>query len=347
MRKGMIASCVLGLLLTAAPATFAASCPDDGIQQWSQEWNQDEPWVLSSKGSYLGVEVTDVTPERLSALKLKEESGVEVTAVDQDAPAGKAGFKEHDVILTINGQKIEGEEQLRRVVRETPAGRTISIGISRDGQPMTLKATLASRKEQMNVFMKMPKPPKAPKAPGMTPMPPMPPEAFHYEFSDVPEVRVYSRSPRIGIMVEDLTPQLADFFGVKNGNGLLIRSVEKGSIADTAGLKAGDVIVSVEKERVNDLSDWRRLVRNKSGNVGIGIVRDKRDQTLTVKLPEREQGSMFNDSDFDVDIDLSAIKQQLDKELPKIQEQQKLAMLKAQKEIAAHRGDYEKAMAEA
>ena len=70
--------------------------------------------------SYLGVDTRDVTPDRLGALKLKEEKGVEVTMVDQDAPAGKAGLKEHDVILTVNGAEVESVEQLRRMIREIP-----------------------------------------------------------------------------------------------------------------------------------------------------------------------------------------------------------------------------------
>ena len=75
----------------------------------AQNWSVDPPAAYgfpsedSSTGSYLGVDISDVSTERLSALKLKEEKGVEVTMVDQDAPAGKAGIKEHDVILSMNG----------------------------------------------------------------------------------------------------------------------------------------------------------------------------------------------------------------------------------------------------
>ena len=112
--------------------------------------NSGEVFGFSSEdmfsGSYLGVDTRDITADRLSELHLKEESGVEVTLVDQDAPAGKAGIKEHDVILTINGNKVESVEQLRRMIREVAPGREVSIGVSRNGQPMTLKAQLADRK---------------------------------------------------------------------------------------------------------------------------------------------------------------------------------------------------------
>src|ERR1700690_1507055 len=92
--------------------------------------------------SYLGVDTRDITSDRLGPLQLKEERGVEVTMVDQDAPAGKAGLKEHDVILSINGEPVESVEQLRRIIREVPPGRVVTIGLSRGGQSSTVKAQL-------------------------------------------------------------------------------------------------------------------------------------------------------------------------------------------------------------
>src|SRR5213080_2153568 len=105
----------------------------------------EEPWG----GSYLGVDTRDITADRANALHLKEEHGAEVTMVDQDAPAGKAGLKEHDVILSLNGAAVESAAQLRRMIRETPAGRVVSLGISRDGQPQSIKVQLANRGKGM------------------------------------------------------------------------------------------------------------------------------------------------------------------------------------------------------
>src|SRR5215467_9384084 len=105
----------------------------------------EEPWG----GSYLGVDTRDITPDRVTALHLRDETGVEITMVDQDAPAGKAGLREHDVILTVNQLKVESVEQLRRLIREIPAGRSVNLEISRDGQPMAIKAQLAERNKMM------------------------------------------------------------------------------------------------------------------------------------------------------------------------------------------------------
>lgn len=248
-----------------------------------------EAWG-SPSGSYLGIDSRDVTADRLAPLKLKEERGVEVTLVDQDAPAGKAGLREHDVILTFNGQPVESVEELRRMIRETPAGRTVALGVSRDGQPITLQATLADRRKTM--VLAAPVAPEVPEAPMVPEMPAV----------VIPNVEIdfgHSAS-RAGLLVENLTPQLAEFFGARNGEGVLIRSVEKGSAAAAAGFKAGDVIIRVDKDKVTDLSDWRMaLHQHKGGKVPVVVLRDKKEQTITLAVPSRERGSL---SGFDFDM---------------------------------------------
>jgi serine protease Do len=247
----------------------------------------EEPWG----GSYLGVDTRDVTADRLGKLHLSEERGVEITMVDQDAPAGKAGLREHDVILTINDQKVESVEQLRRLIREIPAGRTVNVGISRDGQPMTVKAELAKRNTMPNMDQSF----------NFT-MPPVNIPAVHIPPINMPEIDVpvnvlVIHSPvRSGLMVENLTPQLGEFFGVKTGNGVLVRSVEKGSRAEQAGFHAGDVIVKVDGSSVNDCSDFTRLLRaRKENKASVTVMRERKEQNLTLTLPEpRRTGSLKN-----------------------------------------------------
>jgi C-terminal processing protease CtpA/Prc len=140
----------------------------------------------------------------------------------------------------------------------------------------------------------------------MTPIPPMPP--MPNMDMDIPNVTVtMQNTSRTGLLIENLTPQLAEFFGAKNGRGgVLVKSVDKGSISDAGGVKAGDVIVAVNKEPVADLSDFRRAVRNNSGPTPFTILRDKKEQTLTLKLPERKRGELRKDGlqNFDIDVDL-------------------------------------------
>src|ERR1022692_4703278 len=96
---------------------------------------------------YLGINAVDITSDRAKALKLKEERGVEITSVDPESAAAKAGLKEGDVVLEFNGQHLEGWEQLRRLVSETPIHREVKIGIWRNSAAQTLTATVGSRKD--------------------------------------------------------------------------------------------------------------------------------------------------------------------------------------------------------
>lgn len=290
-------------------------------------------WAGEPHYSYLGVDVDDVSKDRVQALKLKSETGVEITMVDNDAPAAKAGLKEHDVILQFNGQNVESVEELRRMIRETPPGRTAALLISRDGNPQTINVTLAERSK----VVAWPSPHVAP----MAPMPPIPP--VHVEIPDIQIMVPYSS--RAGLVVESLTPQLADYFGSKDGSGALVRSVEKGSPAEAAGFKAGDVILRIGDVKVADRTDVRTQLRNKSGKVPVRILREKREQTLTLTLPDRRQGRM--DSHTIVLPDMEDMELDLQEMAEVVPETYDLAMMQANKELQKHSVEIRQSMAQA
>ena len=233
-------------------------------------------YFYSAGRSYLGIDIQDVTKDRTAALKLKEERGVEITMVDQDAPAGKAGLREHDVILQFNDTAVDSEEQLRRLIRETPPGRTVTLGISRDGAPMKVSVQLAEHSKV--VAESTPRVPAVPRV-----------REFPRNGMDFPSFQIQSYSSVLGAQTENLTRQLGDFFGVKNGEGILVRSVEKGSAAEKAGLKAGDVIVRADNEKITDRSDLSQILRKHRGGgpLSVVIMRDKHEQTISVILPDR------------------------------------------------------------
>jgi len=235
-------------------------------------------------GAYLGVDVQDVTTDMVGRLKLRDERGAEVEMVDQDAPAGKAGLKEHDVIVSFNGEAVQSVESLHRMLRETPAGRSVTLGISRDGQPLSVNVKLANRAKAFKYTM--------PSLPAMAPMPAMPemPQMPDMPDIEIPNIQIFSGSVmRAGLLVENLTPQLGEYFGVKNGDGVLVKSVEKGSAAATAGFRAGDVIVKVDKDHIGNPADWRMALRNHaSGKVNVSVIRDKREQVIPLTLPSRK-----------------------------------------------------------
>jgi serine protease Do len=265
---------------------FALPCPAQPEEQLT--FSPEAFAFGEGSRSYLGVDIQDVNADRVSALKLREERGVEVTMVDQDAPAGKAGVKEHDVILDFNGTRVESEEQLRRLIRETPPGRSVTLGVSRDGNPMKINVQLADRGKTETEAM-----PKVFALPRVQAIPNI--EVPGYTF----QVRTYSST--LGIQTESLGQQLAGYFGVKQG--VLVSSVEKGSAAERAGLKAGDVIVRADNEKLTDRADLSRILRNhrEGGKITLGIVREKHEQTITVDLPARANphDSFWHDSSED------------------------------------------------
>jgi membrane-associated protease RseP (regulator of RpoE activity) len=326
MRNYVVAS-VLWLPLLLSFSQAAQSWPVESREQPFAFYSED-----SGTSSYLGVDISDVTTERLSALKLKEEKGVEVTMVDQDAPAGKAGIKEHDVILTMNGTSIESGAQLRRMIHEMPPGRIVSFGLSRDGQPVTVKVQLADKKKEFsmnghdmkNFHVDVPE--------------------IHIPDIDIPAINMVmvTSSARSGLMVENITPQLGEFFGVKNGNGVLVRSVEKGSRGEKAGFRAGDVIVKVNDQAVHDTSDFMHAVRSRNGaSVSVGVMRDKKEQNLNLTLPSRkESGEMQEEESWDgpvFDADSGVELSELQQELAELQPKMELATEDARTSVQALR----------
>jgi serine protease Do len=299
----------------------------------------------SGSSSYLGVDIADITADRLGTLKLKEEAGVEVTMVDQDAPAGKAGIKEHDVILSLNGTAVESKTQLQRMIHETPPGRVITLVLSRDGQPVTIKVQLGDRRREFghmdmkdgdwdkNFHVEIP------------PIPPIPPIP-NVDF-EVPSISVVvaQSSARSGLMVENLTSQLREFFGARNGNGVLVRSVEKGSRADKAGLRAGDVITRVGDQPVHDTSDFTHALHSHTaGSVSVGLIRDRKEQNLTLTLPERKESGAVIEESFGVpslDAETRTELSEVQNEVAKLQPQMELAREETSKAYAETHKAYE------
>lgn len=250
---------------------------------------------------YLGIAFRDVNDERVGILKLKEPRGAEITHVDHDGPAGKAGLREHDVVLQINGQAIEGEEQLRRVLREIPSGRSINIILSRDGQPQAVSAQMADRAtvereawEQRTIVPEPP--PQATRGNGFLgghplTMPPITaaPDPLPHNILGT----VLMGSSYTGAALELIGPQLAQFFGSQGGNGLLVRSVDPNSPAATAGLRAGDVVVRANAIVIAGVGEWARLVReNKGRPLSVVVVRDKQEQSLTLVPDSKKRSSV-------------------------------------------------------
>jgi hypothetical protein len=305
-----------GFLAMLGAGAWVAMTPHGALAQARGlvELNGEPSPLALHAGSqgYLGVDLTDVDQEKAKALKLREVRGAVITLIDHDAPAGQIGLKVNDVVLQLNGQAVEGAEQLRRMLREIPAGRKVSLQISRDGNIQTLAVELADRLAmEHEVWTKIGSGNDVfAQAPGMgmlagggnAPLP----GGFHMPF--------FGSSLKVGAMVEPLTSQMAEYLGVPSG--LMVKQVARKSAAETAGLKAFDVILKVGSDSIGTMSDWERsLHANQGKSVLVTVLRDKKQQTLTLQVDSKHRGMIDIDEEFfeddypqlvaEIDVDLA------------------------------------------
>jgi serine protease Do len=231
---------------------------------------------IAARG-YLGVGVVELTDDRVKALKLKDDQGLEVKRIDENSPAAKAGLKENDAILEVNGKSVEGNAQFRDLIGEMQPGTRVSLTIWRNGAKQTVSATLDSRPADLYLFGGPDFPDGA-----LPPMPPMPAVPFNSgnSFPTIP-----GDSPMVGFEGEALNSQLAEFFGVKEG--VLVRSVNPKTPAERAGLKAGDVVVKVNGTPVTTPREITALVRSSHRKaISFTVVRNKKEMSLNVEIAQ-------------------------------------------------------------
>src|SRR5580765_551860 len=227
-------------------------------------------------GNSIGVSVTDLDSATATKQKLTSSSGAVVTQVRANGPAAKAGLKVDDVIVTFDGENVRSSRQFSRLVDETPDGREVAMTVVRDAARVNVKVT-PETSDTMSTFACSSTPLRDFQiaTPNWTVTPP----PFFNDRSDM----FSDRSNRLlGVEVQELTGQLGDYFGTKDG--VLVTSVDDGTPAKTAGMKAGDVITKVNGRAVLNPDDLRRRITAAAGDVTITFVRDRKEQALTVKL---------------------------------------------------------------
>jgi serine protease Do len=262
---------------------------DTMVREFDDPKNADDDnfqIFMGSGGGWLGVGVAEVSADKMKALKLPEERGALLGKIVPDSPAAKAGLKENDVVLEINGQRIEGTEQFRRMIHEIPAGRTANLTVWRDGRSQSIKVTMGKpESSNMKVFAGGPKS----FAFAMPTMPAMP------DLSGLEHLRTFSMvspgRPLLGIDAENLEGDFGNYFGAPDGEGVLVRGVFANSAAAKAGLKAGDVITSMNGEHIRNSSELReKLLTSREGkSIKLGVLRNKAEVTLSVELPQQKE----------------------------------------------------------
>jgi serine protease Do len=277
VRRGLFVG-VLCTGLAMAVSTTAAQDPGPTHQGDPR----GEVRFFDGRGPRLGVMVRDLEAADGAATTA---GGVKIESVEEGSPAGKAGIQAGDVIVEYDGERVRGARQFTRLVQETPPGRQVPLAVLRNGQRQTIDAAPEPRRmawdhgidadaihreverglDGLRAFR-------------------LPPPASGFPF----EGGMPSGRARLGVTVSSLTDQLAQYFGATDG-GALITSVQTDSPADKAGLKAGDVITSVNGERVHDAADvTRRLTRIEEGPVTVDYLRDRKPGTAKAAVEPRE-----------------------------------------------------------
>ena len=244
--------------------------------------------VFAGHGTQIGVSIRDLRDDDKSG-----QAGVVVEEVSPDSPAEKGGIKKGDVITEFDGERVRSVRQFTRLVQETPAGRKAPVAAMRAGQRVSV--TVEPREGSAFSFFRdfdsdgvfedlgrnfafavPPAPPARPALPSppATPVPPSLPDYQNF---------TWRSTSGLGITVSDLSSQLADYFGAKEG--VLVTAVAENSAGAKAGLKAGDVITSFNGGSVTNPSELRRRTqRLEDGDeLTIAILRDKKPQTLKGK----------------------------------------------------------------
>jgi serine protease Do len=226
-------------------------------------------------GSYLGVGFIDVDADRANRLKLGDPRGVEITKVEEGSPAAAAGLKTGDVLLSYNGENILGAQQLVRMVQETPQGRKVRIQYWREGKTQSTVVTLGEVPRTMEL-------PDVVTNSGF-------PVVRTFTIPDIPATLLVWKSSMLGIEAEPVDSQLAQYFGVKQG--VLVRSVRKGSVAEKSGLKAGDVLTAIGGQSVaspHDITSFLRM-HDSSKPVPVALMRDHKELTLNIAPADTPQ----------------------------------------------------------
>lgn len=296
---GGIVAAVSGLVAQTAPA------PTPRVEQRSRPFD-GRMMMLDGRGSQLGVTVQDLDGEGLKAAA-GATSGVRIEDVDQESPAAKAGLREGDIVIEVDGDRVRSARQFSRLIQETPDGRSVELGIVRNGERQTVDVTPEARAFGFGIdsdrigrdiarSLREIEPQIRELEPRLRELEPklreIEPRLKEFRF-DGPMNFDFDMWPglanprgRLGVQLNELTPQLADYFGAKDG-GVLVSSITSDSAAEKAGLKAGDVITSANGNRIRNTDDLIDELRGAEGReVTLGIVRDKKESTVKATLDE-------------------------------------------------------------
>lgn len=201
---------------------------------------------------WLGVIIQKITPDLKDKLKLKDEKGALVADVTSGGPADKAGIKRGDVITSFDGKNITNTSDLPYVVASTPVGKNVKVTVIRDGRMKTFQVKVGELEEEKEATI------------------------------------ISEKSPRLGMTVEEITPEIARRLNLSDTTGLVVVRVERNSPAAEAGILSGDVILEVDQVPVKEMDSFNRKMQgyNPGDKILFLIKRGGFTQYITIELPK-------------------------------------------------------------
>jgi C-terminal processing protease CtpA/Prc len=255
---------ILAVSILAAVCLLALIAGDANAQQAKEKASTQKGW--------LGVSIQDITSQMEKAMDLKSRDGALVGDVERKSPAEAAGIKEGDIIVQFDGKNIEDSNDLQKAVADTKPESKVFVVVMRKGEKKTLDVVVGKQSSKSKIVT----------------MPPRGTGNFNVFFGG----QNYQ-----GMSLRELNEQLGQYFGVTDGNGVLVWEVEKGSAAEKAGVKAGDVISTIGKKKIKSLRDVGRAlgIYDDGEKAELDVVRKGTHQTLSLEVQDSEEntGSHF------------------------------------------------------
>ena len=291
MKAKYLLSVLAAITVTAVMARAQEPAPPPSADDFGNTFS-----FFVDGGGFLGVYGEDITRDNMAKYHLSQPSGVGITQVMNESPAQKAGLRNNDVILRLDGENVTSVRKLNRLVSEIAPDHVVKITISRNGAEQEVTATIGKR-NNLNAARDLfgGKQPRVWKWEGPRNFPNI------EKFPDFPDnsgdfAIIMGNSRRIGVSTTELSGQLAEFFGVTGGHGVLVTSVSGDGPAAKSGIRAGDVITAVDGEAVDSPGDVMRIInRKKEGDVTLTVIRNKSQQTIRVTPRQGSLPRTIND----------------------------------------------------
>jgi predicted metalloprotease with PDZ domain len=277
---GTLGALVLAGLVTAGIAVHSRAESSKDDEKLRKKHTITVVTPKGERGAFLGVRTSDEPSD----------GGARVDMVVDDSPADDAGIREGDIITSFDGASVGGPEGLTERIHQADPDQKVKVGILRNGQRQTVTVTLGERSHTIIV----------PGPDGMMKVPLPDTEALEEHLKGLENFyvgdggkawvfRSWGSRPKLGVQLVETTPELREHLGGGRERGVLIGKVMSGKPAEKAGIKVGDLLVSVDGSDVSDAGELIEAMEDKDGKtLDIELVRDGKTMHVQVPLPAAE-----------------------------------------------------------